>query len=318
MKTEDMNTHKTSPDYQPNKSGKGLIAGLSTALVLVLIVGAIAFSGNQKKNKQAQTSLEEQKLELTVNLSQRDSIINEWVLAFNEIESDIKKITARENMLSLQSMNPEISKDKKEEILKEIQLIREVIDQNKKKLVSLNAQLKNSGIKIASLQARMDTLDAEIAERDNVILILNSELTTRHVEIVQLSEKVDTMAATIVEKETRISEQTADLNKAFVVTGTYKDLKEKGLLTKEGGVLGLGRKESLQENFENENLFTAIDITQTLTIPVNSKTAKLVTEHPANSYTMVKDDADKVAYIEIRNPATFWKISKYAVVEVNN
>jgi hypothetical protein len=318
MKTEDMNTHNTSPGYQPNKSGKGLIVGLSTALVLVLIVGAIVFSGNQKKNKLTQTSLEEQKLELTVNLSQRDSIINEWVLAFNEIESDIKKITARENMLSLQSMNPEISKDKKDEIMKEIQLIREVIDQNKKKLVTLNSQLKNSGIKIASLQARMDTLDSEIAERDNAILTLNSELATRHIEIVQLSGKVDTMAATIVEKETFISEQTADLNKAFVVTGTYKDLKEKGLLIKEGGVLGLGRKESLQENFENENLFTAIDITQTLTIPVNSKSAKLVTEHPANSYTMVMDDADKVAYIEIRNPATFWKISKYAVVEVNN
>lgn len=318
MKTDDMNTNKTGLDYQQNKSGKGLIAGLSVALVLVLIVGAILFSGNQKKNRLAQTSLEEQKLELTVNLSQRDSIINEWVLAFNEIESDIKKITARENMLSLQSMDPEISKDKKDEILKEIQLIREVIDQNKKKLVSLNSQLKNSGIKIASLQARMDTLDAEIAERDNVILTLNSELATRHVEIVQLSGKVDTMAATIAEKETFISEQTADLNKAFVVTGTYKDLKEKGLLIKEGGVLGLGRKESLQENFENENLFTAIDITQTMTIPVNSKSAKLVTEHPANSYTMVMDDADNVAYIEIRNPATFWKISKYAVVEVHN
>ena len=68
------------------------------------------------------------------NLSQRDSIINEWVVAFNEIESNIKKITARENMLSMQSMNPEITKDKKKEILAEIQLIREMIDQNKKKI----------------------------------------------------------------------------------------------------------------------------------------------------------------------------------------
>ena len=116
---------------------------------------------NHKKEYRKPACYENQKLELATQLSQRDSIINEWVLAFNEIESDIKKITARENMLSMQSMNPEISKDKKEEILKEIQLIREMIDQNKKKIASLNTQLHNSGIQIASLQARIDTLDAQ-------------------------------------------------------------------------------------------------------------------------------------------------------------
>jgi hypothetical protein len=107
------------------------------------------------------------------------------------------------------------------------------------------------------------------------------------------------------------------MNKAFVVSGTYKDLKEKGLLTKEGGVLGLGKKESLQENSLNDNLFTRIDITKTRTIPVNSKSAKLVTEHPASSYELIKDDDNMIAYIEIKDPSTFWKISKYAVVEVN-
>ena len=81
------------------------------------------------------------------------------------------------------------------------------------------------------------------------------------------------------------------MNKAYVVSGTYKDLKEKGVLVKEGGVLGLGKKESLQENFKDDNLFTQVDITKTKTIPVNSKSAKLVTEHPANSYKMVKDES---------------------------
>jgi hypothetical protein len=108
------------------------------------------------------------------------------------------------------------------------------------------------------------------------------------------------------------------MNKAYVVSGTYKDLKEKGLLVKEGGVLGMGKKESLQENFSNDELFTTIDITKTKTIQVNSKTAKLVTEHPTNSYELVKDDADKIAYIAIKDPENFWKISRYAVVEVKN
>jgi len=312
-------TDQNNSAYKPENEGrKGLVAGLTVALALVVLTAAIFLVQNHKKRLQEASSFENQKTELAVQLSQRDSIINEWVLAFNEIESDIKKITERENMLSIQSMDPEITQDKKNEIMKEIQIIRELIEQNKKKITSLNSQLRSSGIKIASLQARVDTLDAHIAQRDKDMAALRTELVDRNFEIGQLNEKVGTMEIAIVDKETKITQQTDEMNKAYVVSGTYKDLKEKGLLIKEGGVLGLGRKESLQENFNNDNLFTQIDITETLTIPVNSKDAKLVTEHPANSYALIKDTEDKIAYIEIKDPATFWKISKYAVVEVRN
>ena len=107
------------------------------------------------------------------------------------------------------------------------------------------------------------------------------------------------------------------MHKGFVAYGTYKDLKAKGLISKEGGFLGLGKKESLIEDFDNKS-FTQINITETTTIPVNSKTAKLITEHPKNSYELVRDKDNRIASIEIKDPAQFWKISKYAVVEIKN
>jgi len=317
MKNEETSFNKTSGGYS-NHNNKGLVTGLSIALALVVFAGAILLTQAHKQKSVVSSMLENQKVEMAGQLSQRDSIINEWVVAFNEIESDIKKITARENMLNLQSMDPEISKDKKTEILKEIGLIRELIDQNKKKLASLNTQLRNSGIKIAGMQSQVDSLTAHIVESDKYMTDLKAELVDRNFEIGQLNEKVSTMEVAISDSSSKIGRQTEEMNKAFVVSGTYKDLKEKGLLIKEGGVLGLGKRESLQENFKNDELFTRIDITKTRTIQVNSKAAKLVTEHPANSYEMVKDDADHIAYIEIKDPANFWKISKYAVVEVNN
>jgi chromosome segregation ATPase len=317
MRNEELNLNKTSP-APANEGGKLLAGGLAFALVLVLIIGTIVVSRNHKQRVLDAGILESQKLEMVTQLSQRDSIINEWVVAFNEIESDIKKITVRENMLNMQSMNPEISQNKKEEILKEIKLIKEMIDQNKKKLTSLNSQLRNSGIKIASLENQIDTLNSHIAKSEKYMAELRVELVDRNFEIGQLNEKVTSMEVAMTDSSSKISQQTAEMNKAYVVSGTYKDLKEKGLLVKEGGVLGLGKKESLQENFENDKLFTRIDITKTRTIQVNSKTAKLVTEHPANSYELVKDDADKIAFIEITDPENFWKISKYAVVEVKN
>jgi len=312
-----MNINKTIPE--PGSEGSKIMAvALAIVLALVLVAGAIVLSKNHQQRMLDAGILKSQQHEMASQLNQRDSIINEWVVAFNEIEGDIRKITVRENMLNLQSMNPEISKNKKEEIVKEIQLIRQMIDQNRKKIASLNNQLHNSGIQIASLQTEIDTLNAHIAQRDQYMTALKTDLVNRNFEIGKLNEKVGTMELAMADSTSKISQQTAEMNKAFVVSGTYKDLKEKGLLVKEGGVLGMGKKESLQENFNNDKLFTRVDITKTRTIPVNSKTAKLVTEHPANSYALVKDKSDKIAYIEIKDPANFWKISKYAVVEVRN
>ena len=295
-----------------------LITGMVIGFIILLTAGIVGISLSQKRHIEALGTLEHQRLELAVQLNQRDSIINQWVVAFDEIESDIMKITARENMLNLESKNPELSRDKKEDILKELAYVKTLIDQNKKKISSLNAQLRKSGIQIAALQARIDTLGNVITMRDNDIAGLKSELDNRTTVISQLNKKVEVMDSTITTKNSEITRQTGELNKGYVAYGTYKDLKEKGLVNKEGGVLGLGKKESLQENFNNDSLFTQIDISQTTTLPVNSKSVKLVTEHPANSYTLVKDDAENIAYIEIKDPATFWKLSKYAVVELHN
>jgi uncharacterized protein (DUF3084 family) len=299
-------------------SNKGLVAALAVSLLLVIIVGAIVLTRNNRKSTENATALQNQKLELSGQLTRRDSIINEWVVAFNEIESDIRKITERENMLTMQSMNPEISKDKKKQILGEIQYIKDLIDQNKKKISSLNSQLRKSGVNIAALQARVDTLTANIQARDNDIASLKMEIVNRDFEIGSLNSKVDTMTMTLAERESVISKQVDEMNTAYYVSGTYKDLKEKGLVEKEGGILGIGAKQSIQEDSLKSGLFKQIDITETSSLPVHSKSVKLVTEHPSGSYELVKENgSDLISYIEIKNPSQFWKYSRYAVVEVN-
>ena len=46
---------------------------------------------------------------------------------------------------------------------------------------------------------------------------------------------------------------------------------------------------------------------------IDSKGAKLVTSHPADSYTLNKEK-DKVVSIQITNAEKFWSASKYLVV----
>jgi hypothetical protein len=105
------------------------------------------------------------------------------------------------------------------------------------------------------------------------------------------------------------------MNKAYLASGSSKDLRDMGIVSKEGGFLGLGRTESIVNNI-TDSLFAQIDITELKIIPVNSRDAKFVTEHPADSYNFVREGDDQIAYIEITDPAQFWKISRYAVVEL--
>ena len=69
-------------------------------------------------------------------------------------------------------------------------------------------------------------------------------------------------------------------------------------------------------NFSDTS-FRQIDITVTKSIPVNSKNAKLISEHPSGSYEFIRDKDKKIESLEIKDPALFWKISKYAVVLIS-
>jgi hypothetical protein len=132
-------------------------------------------------------------------------------------------------------------------------------------------------------------------------------------------EKLNTdLTASTTESESRgktIEEQTTKLHTAYYTTGTWKELKEKQVLTKEGGVLGLGRAKVLKEDFNNK-AFTSVDITKVQSIPLQSTGAQLVTNHPSDSYT-IEIKGDQVSDLRILDPEKFWATSKYLVVVVD-
>jgi flagellar biosynthesis chaperone FliJ len=215
----------------------------------------------------------------------------------------------------MKSSDQEFSKDKKQQILKDIAYVNTLLDQDKKKIASLTAQLKNSGGTIKGLQVKVAELEATMKERETEIADLKVTLTKKDFEIGQLNTKMTEAQVAIAQKDEKITNQTAEMNKGFVASGTYKSLKEKGIISKEGGFLGLGKKESLHNDFSDKS-FTQVNISETKSIPVNSKSAKLITEHPTSSYELVRDKDNNIASIDIKDPEQFWKISKYAVVEI--
>ena len=289
-----------------------------TALISFLILAAacvIFYSIYKSEQKKQNALMEDQKVTYTGLLNARDSTINDWVLTFDQIEKDIQTIKDKEKIITLKSSDREFTKERKQQILEDIKYINSLLDQNKKKIAVLSEQLRKSGGTIKSLQIKITELEASMKQSETEISDLKVALSERNFKIDQLNARVSDMQLEIAQKEETISNQINEMNKAYIASGTYKDLKAKGLISKEGGFLGLGKKKSLIENFPDSS-FTLIDVTKTKSITLNSKKAKLISEHPLGSYEFVRDNNDNIASIKITDPDKFWKISKYAVVEV--
>jgi len=294
---------------------KGVWTTLIISLLLLIAGGFVVNSMYKNEQKKHVAIVENQKRSFTQLLTSRDSVINEWMLTFDEIEKDLNLVKEKEKIITMKSTDQEFTKDKKQQILKDIEYVNTLLDQNKKKIASLTAQLKNSGGTIKGMQVKIAELEASMKLRETEVNDLKTALVQKDFEIGQLNTRMTDQQVAIAQKDEEITNRTAEMNKGFVTYGTYKTLKAKGLVSKEGGFLGIGKKEMLHQDF-SDSLFTQVNILETKSIPVNSKGAKLITDHPTTSYELVRDEEDKIASIEIKDPDEFWKISKYAVVEI--
>jgi hypothetical protein len=294
---------------------KGVLTTGLLGFIILVVLGIIGISRFNSEQKKQVALMENQKQSFTELLTTRDSMINESLQTFDQIEKNLSTIKEKENIITMKSSDSEFSKNKKEQILQDIEYINTLLDQNKKKIASLTAQLKNSGGTIKILQTKIAELEESMKLRETEIADLKTTLVAKDFEISQLNTKMTDQQVAIAQKDEKISNQTYEMNKAWVTLGTYKDLKTKGLVNKEGGFLGLGRKELLQTGF-TDSTFTQVNIAEFRVIQVNSKDAKLITDHPVNSYAVIRDKDKRVTSIEIKDPGQFWKISKYAVVEI--
>ena len=293
---------------------QNVIIGILGVLVVGLVIAGTLYFKDYEKKQTTLLQLEQDRGDaLALKLFERDSLVNDYVETLNKIEMDLLAIKEKENLLDVQSQDPELARDKKVQIAEDIQLIYSLIEENKKKVADLSRKLKNSGVEIAAPNEKVRYLTGVIEERDSSMVVLNQQLQDRDIMIADLNTQKGELENVVADQKNTIAQQTNELNKAYFASGNYKELKEKGIIAKDGGFLGLGKSKSLQDTVST-SYFEKIDITLTKSIPVNAKKAELITEHPAGSYEWVQEN-DQIVSMVINNPQEFWKISKFAVLE---
>ena len=313
MKNEISNKQSTGS----NRTPLWIVSVVSGTL---LIVFAVIFIVRENRFKEQRREAQMVHENLNGIIEHRDSVINDLVLTFNAIEKDMNIVRDQENLLAISVDDPEFTNDVRERIVNEIQQMNTMLEENRAKVKTLNKRLKESGLKMAALEDKMTVLQASLEQRDSSINVLKTELVSRDFQLAELNTVIDSLDMEVVEREETIqvkdaliSQNLAELDKAFLAAGNYKELEEKGIVAKEGGFLGLGKSKVVPANLADSD-FDQISISQTDRIDIHAKKMELISNHPLDSYQVVSNDSI-VEYIQITQPQMFWKKTRYAVVE---
>jgi chromosome segregation ATPase len=172
--------------------------------------------------------------------------------------------------------------------------------------------VREGSFKSEQLKKIVEGLTQQMEEKDRQLTALREELDRKDIHIAELDEQVadlNTNVNNLTEETTKktqtINTQDKQLNTAWFVFGTKKELKEQKILD-DGEVL--------RSNF-NKEYFTKIDIRIDKEIKLYSKSAQMLTDHPSSSYTLQRD-ANKQYILRITDPQLFWSTSKYLVILV--
>lgn len=286
-----------------------------------LLVGCLclfAMASCNVKNSEEYKALEAERDSLLQVTGQGNAELTEMNSLINDIEENFKQIRDAEKYLTLESKNKgEMSSDTKTRVKDNFEMINEILKKNKADIQKLNEKLKSNSGQMSGLKSTIERLNTELTDRANTIADLKTSLSARDAQIASLqtdvenlTENVETLSTQTTEQAAKIKEQDKELNTAYYMFGTSKELKEAKVVT--GGFLASSK--ILNEGIEKSK-FIKIDIRDTQSIPVYDKKAKLLSDHPKDSYELEKDSKNLVV-IKITDYKKFWSLTKFLVVEV--
>ncbi len=279
--------------------------------MIVLAIGAVVLVAcGQKGPKAEDVRMAQATDSLNRIIQQKDNEITDMVATINDIEEGFRAINQAQDRVTVAQQGE--GANAVERIRENIQVIQQTMQHNRELISKMRNQLRQSSVANDELRRTLDNLTRQMEEKDTQIRQLRAELEAKDVRIGELDKEVTDLNSNVSslkeessQKSQTISAQDKQLNTAWFVYGTKKELKEQRII-EDGNVL--------QSNF-NRDYFTKIDIRVDKEIRLYSRSARLLTAHPQASYALERD-ANKQYVLRITNPQLFWSTSKYLVVLV--
>lgn len=281
--------------------------GIVLALVSVLLLGATAVSYSKYKKSQADfvaaTAEQEamrQRYDQAVNeiVSIQDSL-NVIVMKQNEIPTDVE--------LQGQTLH--------DKVLSRISTLKSSIARTKERIEELDAKLKHSGIRIASMKKMIDTLRRTAADREERIVALNNQVGTLRTTVTGMTFEMQGQQEALAKQQQELLDKQRELATIYYTMGTKKELTNQGVVSPNGGILGVGKTLKVSGLFE-EAAFSRLntDEEDVIRIPAKKGKVQILSAQPPSSYAIQKVGKDLVE-LRILDRTEFRKVKHLVILK---
>lgn len=287
------------------------------AILSVILLPVFTGCNNSESSNAILTLVAERDSLRSANEMQRQRLdkINSMITTIN---SAMDSISAEEGQL-FANVESELPMSKNDAI-KSLERYEQVLKNQKQKINDIQLNVNNFDVgtdmtgMLALMQQQLDLKDRQITQ-------LKSELAKKDVDISRLRKQVQSQR-TQIENQTQtivhldnttkmqneaLVRQDEFINSAYVIVGSKKDLERKGIIK---------HKRLIPESALDKSKFARIDIRKYREVTFTAKKPKILTDMPSRSYTLTTDGNGNFT-LKINNPAEFWEISNYLVIQTN-
>lgn len=285
-------------------------------VILTVIIAGIGFS-SCNKGKQEVNILQERIDSLEKVDAERKNDIKDLTGFITTLSDGLDSIAAQEDMLFTNKGAEGVYVDRKQLRLN-LEMFEDKLIQQKQRISQLSDSLKSRGAKIEMLNGLIKHLNLQLDEKNRMIQNLKAELNKSNVNLAQLRSKVTSLSESNAQLTERAEQQLEALkaqdeviNEGYVKIGTKKELISGGFLS--GGFM---RKTKVDLNGLKKDRFSKVDIRSFSELPINAKSAKIMTQMPQSSYRWIKAE-NGMLVLQITDPTTFWSASNFLIIQIN-
>ena len=277
-----------------------------------LVMGLILTLASCSNKTEQYEKLEADHAALQQQVEEKNRLVSELLITLASIEKNLSLIKAKEELIDAGSISTdEVPPDVQLRVMREINNVAAVLRENYNRLASLKEELRRSGVKMDAFRQTVMALNEAILAKEDQIDTLKRHLVEMNFEVDELEYLVSSLETVDSIKQDIIEGQKADLNRAWLAIGNEKELIEKGVVEKTGGILGIGSTLRLRDD-PNEKLFSEVDVSNFGSVAFRGKKPRVVTPHPQDSYLLKQSDTDN--QLSIADPGEFWSTSRVLVL----
>ncbi len=280
--------------------------------IVILGIGAsMFFLGSCVESSQKYKSLQARLDSLSTVHIMQNSEMESMLADLNDISAGMQSLRDAERLLTLETINENKANSKSKQQLnqlkKDVQAVTEAIASYKEQISKLEGKNKSQSAEFKRLIAG---LNAELDQRTQKLNEITKQLAVKTEEVANLTENVEALDKANKSQQMTINEQDMAIHQGHYLIGNRKELKEAEVISRQG----IFCPPIVSSQAQKAN-FTDLDIREMKVIPLNSKKAKLLSVHPADSYTLETGEDGNMT-LKINDENNFWKQTKYLVVMI--